>query len=127
MRKIPSLLPNSKLSKTEISSSYSSFPDLKFFSSTEYMSRVGALMYLAKRTRPDIAAVAGYLARRQCNFTRDDCIHLQRIFAYLYLTRNHYLDISGGNLAVSTFVDADWAGDILDRSCEYISKLPKMI
>lgn len=84
--RLPSILPCSKLSTTDNANPFTAFKSLKLFTTHEYMSRIGALGYLVKRTRPDLVAVTGYLARRQCNFTLEDYINLQRVLTYLYLT-----------------------------------------
>ena len=96
----------------------------------EYASRIGALSYVVRRTRPDLAAVCGILSRRQCNFTVIDCEHLNRVFIYLYLIREKALTISSStNLSIQTYVDADWAGNVEDRrsvsgSIVYAGKSP---
>jgi hypothetical protein len=107
---IPSLLSPSDLNSIDSSLGFASFSSLSILSSVEYLSHVGALMYLSRRTRPDIAAVTGHLARRQTHFTLNDCIHLKRVFLYLYLTRDYSLSLRSDNLSLSVYVDADWAG-----------------
>ena len=41
--------------------------EVQFMKSVPYLAAVGALMYLATTTRPDIAYTVGYLARFNCN------------------------------------------------------------
>jgi hypothetical protein len=88
----------------------------RMFTSTEYASRIGALSYLAHRTRPDVAAVTNFLARRQTCFTTHDCFSLTKVFDYLKFHENKsFLIDKGSNLDISCFVDADWGGDEIDR------------
>lgn len=90
--------------------------DVPKLSSLEYASRIGALSYVVRRTRPDLAAVCGILARRQSCFNAIDCEHLKRVFIYLYLTRDKVFSIvPSATLSLRTFVDADWAGNVEDR------------
>ena len=110
-KSLPSLLPVATLSSLKTSTGFASFSSLKPFSPHDYVSRAGALGYLVRRSRPDLAAVAGYLQRRQNCFTLEDCIHLQRAFLYLFMTRHSGLTITGNSdLTLSVYVDANWGG-----------------
>lgn len=101
--RLPSLLPPTSSKVTRLTA-------------LEYASRIGALSYIVRRTRPDLAAVCGYLARRQSNFNEIDCEHLTRIFVYLYLTRDQALTVQPcENFNICSYVDADWAGNVEDR------------
>ena len=100
------------------------------FTTTEFLSRIGALSYLVKRTHPEYASVCGYLARRQNKFTDIDCYHLQRVFQHLYQRRHSKFTILGSSdFSISAYVDADWAGCSDDRrsvsgSVVYVGKTP---
>lgn len=115
--RIPSLLPPTSSNVAKLSK-------------LEYASRIGALSYIVRRTRPDLAAVCGILARRQSCFTDIDCEHLNRVFLYLYLTKDKALTfLPSTNLSIETYVDADWAGNVDDRrsvsgSIVYVGKSP---
>lgn len=80
-KSLPSLLHVATLSSLKTSTGFASFSSLKLFSTHDCVSRTGALDYFVRRSRPDLAAVAGYLQRRQNCFTLEDCIHLQRAFS----------------------------------------------
>src|SRR5882762_9526223 len=56
--------PNLQLSRSQ----YPQTPEeVEFMKSVPYLAAVGALMYLATSTRPDIAYTVGYLARFNSN------------------------------------------------------------
>ena len=87
---------------------FTTIPNHRMLNSTEYASRIGALSYLAHRTRPDIAAVTNFLARRQHCFTISDCYALTRVFDFL---KYHALFIDKlSPLELTSYVDADWGG-----------------
>jgi hypothetical protein len=104
--------------------------DSRRFTTLLYASRIGALSYAVRRTRPDLAAVCGVLARKQSSFTTVDCDHLTKVFIYLYLTRDQSLSIvPGSNFSIQSYVDADWVGNVEDRrsvsgSIVYVGKSP---
>ncbi|XP_075096180.1 secreted RxLR effector protein 161-like [Nicotiana tabacum] len=50
---------------------------------TPYLSTIGALMYLANNTRPDIAFAVSLLARFSSSPTRRHCNGVKHIFRYL--------------------------------------------
>jgi len=104
--------PTSKLYFPLPANSYSH----PLLTSTEYSARVGALSYLSHRTRPDISAVTNFLARRQHSFTSDDCYTLTRVFDYLKYYEHYGLFIDASpSFQLSSYVDADWGGDLQDR------------
>jgi len=86
-----------------------------------YGSIVGALLYIALSTRPDIAHATSMLARAVCNPTAEHLVAAKRVLRYLSDTAD--LGLTYGaieqNGAVATlapaFCDADWAGDTTDR------------
>ena len=49
----------------------------------ECHSLVASLLYLSKRTRPDILTAVGFLTRRVNKFNDDDKKKLHRVFKYL--------------------------------------------
>jgi hypothetical protein len=85
-----------------------------------YTQLIGSLMYLALRTRSDIA----YAINRLAQFTSDQkplhWIAVKRIFRYLKFTKHHKLTYGGDNEDIKNTdlnfsCDADWANDATDR------------
>jgi hypothetical protein len=54
----------------------------------ECHSLVASLLYLSKRTRPDILTAVGFLTRRVNKFNDDDKKKLHRVFKYLNGTKD---------------------------------------
>jgi len=88
---------------------YDSLPDNKF-----YRQAVGARLYLATSTRPDIAAAMGILCRRVGNPRQRDWYAVKRVMRYLKHTIDLKFNICAGHELVA-YVDADWAGARSDR------------
>jgi len=85
-----------------------------------YRSAVGALLYAANITRPDIAHTIGRLCRHTAEPNHMDWNAVKRVFRYLRGTVDHCL-IFGRNprelhLApdITVYADADWASDFED-------------
>ena len=81
----------------------------------EYQERVGCLLFLATRTRPDISSAVGILCRYASAPKSQHWIQLKRVFRYLRGTVNYslWLDASEGDLIA--YSDADWASNRTDR------------
>ncbi|CAL8995682.1 unnamed protein product [Prunus brigantina] len=81
---------------------------------TLYRSIVGALQYLTF-TRPDIA----FSVHQVCQFMQTPMVShftaVKRILRYLKGTMSFGLRYTRGNLNLTAFSDADWAGDPNDR------------
>ena len=82
----------------------------------QYGSLVGALLYAALSTRPDIAHATSMLTRSLRNPTRENWIAGKRVLRYLRGTARDGITFGGGVetekvLIDSSFCDADWAGD----------------
>ena len=91
-----------------------------------YRKAVGAMLYIATTTRPDIAAAIGILCRRVSNPRQRDWHALKRVMRYLKQTVHLKLKISAdNNIELSGYADADWAGDAADRKSTsgYLYKL----
>lgn len=82
--------------------------------SEHYLSLVGALLYIAVCTRPDIAIAASILGRKVSQPTEADWNEAKRTLRYLSSTADLKLHL-GGTGDLEGFVDADWAGDKVDR------------
>ena len=80
-----------------------------------YQNIVGALIYLAINTRPDISYAVGVLARFNSNPIYRACKALLRLLMYLRSTPNIGLKFYGNDLNLFGFSDADWAGDLDSR------------
>lgn len=72
---------------------------------------IGALMYLAVYTRPDIAYAISYLSQ----FNNSHWIAAKRVLRYLQGTRNVGLSFRKTGKSLIGFVDADWANCPNDR------------
>lgn len=82
-----------------------------------YRNLIGALLYISSATRPDISFSVNYLSRFQNCFNETHYKYALRILKYLYLTKNlnlMYKRNENVNI-IDCHVDADWAGDNLDR------------
>ncbi|XP_062716978.1 uncharacterized protein LOC134292156 [Aedes albopictus] len=79
-----------------------------------YQSLVGALLYVAVGTRPDIAIAASILGRKVSQPSEADWIEAKRTLRYLTTTADLKLEF-GGTGELEGFVDADWPGDKADR------------
>ena len=78
-----------------------------------YREIIGALLYLAVNTRPDISQAVGMLARYSTTPTYNACMCVSYVLSYLsgtpelgvvYSRTKHGLDLHA-------YSDADWAGD----------------
>lgn len=97
---------NLKLNKGEVKND-TNFP---------YQQLIGALMYLAVLTRPDISFCVSYLSQFNNCFDESHWKCAKRVLRYLKGTKNHGLTFTKTDiLELEGFVDADWAADITDR------------
>lgn len=99
---------------------------LKFNEDTEeemldcpYQQAIGALLYVAQSTRPDISFAVNMLSRYNKEPKQVHWTAVKRIFRYLQGTKNMKLIYTkDGNENITGFCDADWASDVRDRkSC----------
>lgn len=81
----------------------------------DYRSLVGALLYIAVNTRPDIAAAVSILGRKVNQPTQADWVAAKRVVRYLLGSMERRIVFAGSSLDLSGFVDADWAGDHATR------------
>ena len=102
--------PNSKLSKLEVitggEGASVSFP---------YQSLVGSLMYLATCTRPDLAFCVSMLSQFNTGYGKPYVEAAKRALRYLQRTKDLGLVYRGGCTTLVGYVDADWAGNAVDR------------
>ena len=82
--------------------------DLGVDEAEAYHSEVARLLYLAKRTRPDILTVVSHLCSRvQCP-TRGDSVKLGRVLDYLFNTRTKSLVFHNGEVKLTAYIDASF-------------------
>lgn len=73
---------------------------------------IGKLLYLSKKTRPDIAAAVGLLSRHNSNASDTHLQLAHQILSYLNGTLDYALILGGGEIdKLIAFSDSDWAGD----------------
>lgn len=89
----------------------------QFESQDIYRSAIGSLLYLSTNTRPDISIATSILARRVSDPKIADWNKVKRVFRYLKATKSMKLELGNdeNNGSLKCFVDADWAGDHIDR------------
>ncbi|XP_076482712.1 uncharacterized protein LOC143304215 [Bombus vancouverensis nearcticus] len=82
-----------------------------------YRNLVEALLYISSGTRLDVSYSVNYLSRFQNSYNETHYRYALRILKCLYLTRKLKLtykkNLNAG--VIDCFVDADWAGDKVDR------------
>lgn len=83
---------------------------------TEYRAMIGALLYVARGTRPDIAFALNTLSKLQTCSTENDKNYVRRIFRYLKGTRDYVLPYYSKGEHFEAFVDASYAPDVSESS-----------
>jgi hypothetical protein len=82
---------------------------LEKVASESFHSDVAKLLYLAKRTRMDILTAVSFLASRVSEPTGDDLDKLNRIFGYLFKTKNQEVVFKRDVLvSMEAYVDASF-------------------
>lgn len=81
-----------------------------------FRNLIGALLYLANGSRPDISFSVNYLSRYQNSYSKTHFKYALRVLQYLYSTRSLKLHYNVNHTeALKAYVDADWASDLVDR------------
>jgi hypothetical protein len=81
-----------------------------------YRECVGSIMYAAVASRPDLACAVNHCARHISSPTKADVLAVKRILRYLKDTTQFGIRFKADqDPALQAFVDADWAGDLMDR------------
>jgi hypothetical protein len=92
-----------------------------------YLPMLGSVAWVGRVDRPDISFPCSYHAQFCHTYGPEHFSGLQRILRYLKHTRDHVLDLSPTTstvvqdgvtlpeIVITQYVDADWAGDKLDR------------
>lgn len=108
----PSLTPMTKDRLDQDTASHTKKPD----ETIPYQNLVGALQHAVRSTRPDINFATNFASTKNKSYTSTDWKAAKRILSYLKGTKE--AAISYGikkELILTGYVDADWAGDKLDR------------
>jgi hypothetical protein len=76
----------------------------------DFHAKVAKLLYLAKRTRPDILTACAFLATRVNCSSVEDAKKLERVLKYLNGSRSQgiKLEITGDDLQVRAYIDASF-------------------
>jgi hypothetical protein len=80
-----------------------------------YRETVGALLYLALQTRPDLAYAVGQVARYCQNPKVEHWQAVLQICGYLNGTKDYGIWVGGERTGLVGYSDADFAGDVNDR------------
>ncbi|XP_071629532.1 uncharacterized protein [Temnothorax longispinosus] len=102
--------------------------DSPIINSDSYRKMIGALLYVAVNTRPDIAAPIAILGQHVEAPKRVDWVEVKRVARYLKETIDYELRLSGNDGRKSTlegYADANWAEDRENRKSNsgYVFKL----
>ncbi|UYV80232.1 K02A2.6-like, partial [Cordylochernes scorpioides] len=82
-----------------------------------YREAVGSLLYLANKTRPDVAYAVGYEGRSMHEPTNQDIQNVKRTMRYLKQTKTFGLHYSkqDEDMELNAYCDSDFAGDMKTR------------
>ena len=80
-----------------------------------YSSLIGSINYLAVTTRPDISFAVSHLSQFMTNPTKEHFDAVKRVYAYINSTKGLGLTYRADKPGLTGYVDADWAGNIVDR------------
>jgi hypothetical protein len=110
-------IENAKLYNTPMETNLKLEPANKLNDNIKFRNLIGELLYISSGTRPDISFSVNYLSRFQNSYDETHFKYAIRILKYLYLTRNLNLTYTNDKTidVMDCFVDADWAGDTMDR------------
>lgn len=80
-----------------------------------YQEVVGALMYVAQGTRPDIAHAVSILGQFNSCYSNQHWQAAKRVLRYLQGTSDYELIYRRDDLPLQGFADADWGNCVIDR------------
>lgn len=86
------------------------------FETSEYKSKGMKLMYLGTRTRSDILLSVSYLMTKAKAPTKKDMAALDRVFRYLYSTKDHGLTLQASSHQAYAWADASFGVHANGRS-----------
>lgn len=110
-------IENSKLYNTPMESNLKLEQANVVSNDVKYRNIIGALLYISSGTRPDISFSVNYLSRFQNCYNVTHYRYALRVLKYLYSTKDLKLTFKRNENTdiLDSFVDADWAGDSIDR------------
>lgn len=110
-------LGDAKISKIPLNTGYFKASENKkpMVNNHFYQKLIGALLYVATHTRPDIAASVSILSQRVKQPSESDWIEAKRVVRYLKGTKNLRLRLGRNSNGLVVYADADWAEDTTDR------------
>lgn len=82
---------------------------------SRYQEIVGSLMFLERRTRPDISVAVNLISRHNTSPTASNMIAAKRVLRYLKGTTVFALRLEKSGEELQAFPNADWAGNRKDR------------
>ena len=81
-----------------------------------YREAVGALMFAATTTRPDIMSAVASVARFSSSPSVENMVAVKRVLRYLRGSTDMKLILGGSSsLTLESYADADWGNDDVDR------------
>lgn len=80
-----------------------------------YQNLIGALLYLAVSTRPDISFAVSYLSQFNTCYNKTHWKAAKRVLRYLKATQNYGIKYRQNSENLYGMADADWGGDKTDR------------
>lgn len=109
-------LQDAKISKTPLDTGYIKIArDGKAMDhANKFQKLIGALLYVATHTRPDIAASVSILSQRVKQPTETDWNEAKKIVRYLKGTKELKLKLTSTTNGLKVYADADWAEDRTD-------------
>lgn len=110
-------LHNAKLYNTPMEENLKCQPAINSCENIKYRNLIGELLYISYGTRPDISFSVNYLSRFQSCYDSSHYKYALRILKYLYYTKElkFNFDRCFSEDILTCYVDADWAGDPIDR------------
>lgn len=83
-----------------------------------YHEGIGSILYLASKTRPNLAHAVGYASRHLDKPSKQDIANVKRILRYVNATRNLGISYNANNSEdeeLIGYTDSDYAGDVETR------------
>ena len=77
----------------------------------EYQAMTGTLLYLSRKSRPDIAHAVGILSRSVATPTQRSMKDLRWLMGYVRYTADYQMVIRGGGMEIQGWTDASFAED----------------
>ena len=81
----------------------------------DYQQKIGSLIYLGDKTRPDLAFYINLLARFMANPSPQHENLLNKLFSYLKGYPDYGLLFQDNKPSLIGYADADWGGDLSTR------------